>query len=77
VSGKGQGQQPVPVPVEDKPTSGDEQPPKDPVPAQADPDDQLVVSPEPDGPVDTEDPNTYPDENAPRGGGPTYTPKGP
>ncbi len=68
-------QEPVPVPVEDKPTSGDE--PKDPVPAQVDPDDQTVVEAEPDQPVDPEDPNTYPDENAPRGGGPTYTPKGP
>ena len=72
-------QEPVPVPVEDKPTSSDEdvQPSKDPVPAQADPNDQTVVEPEPDGPVDTEDPNIYPDESSPRGGGPIHRSKGP
>jgi hypothetical protein len=55
----------------------EEEPPKDPVPDQVDPDDPIVVGAEPDPEPESEDPNVYPDENSPIGGGPLRRRKGP
>jgi hypothetical protein len=54
----------------------EEQPPVE-LPDQADPTDAGVFIASPDPEPDPEDPNTYPDENSPIGGGPLYRRTGP
>ena len=53
------------------------EPPAEPLPDQADPTDSGVFGAEPDPEPESEDPNTYPDEKSPIGGGPLYRRTGP